>query len=77
MTNKNIKTKKIDKQIGEAIELQRKIAKKTRKNLAQKLGLSYQQIQNYETGKHRISASALYLIANFFKVSINNFFPKK
>ena len=71
------KTKKIDKQIGEAIELQRKIAKKTRKNLAEKLGLSYQQIQNYESGKHRASASCLYLIANFFKVSINNFFPKK
>jgi transcriptional regulator with XRE-family HTH domain len=71
------KTKKIDKQIGEAIELQRKIAKKTRKNLAEKLGLSYQQIQNYESGKHRVSASCLYLISNFFKVSINNFFPKK
>jgi len=70
------KANNIDKKIGEAIELHRKIAKKTRKQVGEKLGLSYQQIQNYETGKHRIAASTLFNLSNFFKTSINNFFPK-
>ena len=71
------KANKIDKIIGENIEVQRKIAKKTRQHLGNKLGISYQQIQNYETGKHRVTASSLFEIANFLKVSILNFFPKK
>ena len=71
------KATKLDQEIGEKIEIYRKIRRKSRHWLAEKLNLSYQQIQNYETGKHRVAASCLYVIANVLKTPINNFFPDK
>ncbi|MBW8304227.1 MAG: helix-turn-helix domain-containing protein, partial [Brevundimonas sp.] len=38
------------------------------------LGLTFQQIQKYEKGANRISASKLWDIARFFKVDIGYFF---
>jgi transcriptional regulator with XRE-family HTH domain len=70
------KANKIDQEIGEKIELERKIKRKTRKWLAQRINRSYQQVQNYESGKHRVAASCLFLIASVLKVSIEKFFPK-
>lgn len=68
------KATKLDQEIGEKIELYRKIRRKTRHWLAEKLNLSYQQIQNYETGKHRVAASCLYTIASLLKTPIDKFF---
>lgn len=71
------KPTEIDQKIGQKIEFHRKLRSKTRNWLASKLGVSYHQIQNYEVGRNRVSASSLYSIAESLKFPINNFFPNK
>jgi len=45
--------------------------------LAQKLGLTFQQVQKYEKGTNRISCSRLYEIAEVLDVPITFFFSDK
>lgn len=71
------KANKIDKEIGAKIELHRKLRSKTRNWLGEKIDRSYQQVQNYETGKHRVAASCLHLISKVLNYPISNFFPDK
>lgn len=46
----------------------------TQQQLADKVGIKFQQIQKYETGMNRISASRLWDIAQALDVSISFFF---
>jgi transcriptional regulator with XRE-family HTH domain len=46
----------------------------TQDQLGEALGISYQQIQKYETGANRVSAGRLYLIAEKLEVSAGWFF---
>lgn len=43
-------------------------------DLAEHLGLTFQQIQKYETGSNRVSAGRLLRIAEIFQVSISAMF---
>ena len=45
--------------------------------LGRALKLTFQQIQKYEKGANRISASKLWQIAEFFGVDVGYFFPTK
>jgi len=45
--------------------------------LAEQLGISYQQVQKYETGINRLSATQLFTIANTFNVPPATFRPPK
>ena len=45
------------------------------KELAGTVGVSYQQLQKYETGVNRISAARLSLIADELGIPIESFFP--
>jgi transcriptional regulator with XRE-family HTH domain len=47
----------------------------SQKELAKHLFCTYQQLQKYETGQNRLTVERLYLIARFFAVSIESFFP--
>lgn len=71
------KATKIDQEIGQKIELHRLFKRRSRKYLADKIKKSYQQIQNYENGKHRVSAGTLFCISNYLQTPIEEFFPKK
>jgi transcriptional regulator with XRE-family HTH domain len=46
----------------------------TQQQLAEKVGIKFQQIQKYETGMNRISASRLWDIAEAMKVPVSFFF---
>lgn len=46
----------------------------SQEKLAAEIGMSYQQIQKYETGKCRMAASTLYKIARVLDMSVNEFF---
>ncbi len=46
----------------------------TQTDLGDALGLTFQQVQQYENGKNRISASRLYDLCRVLDVSINFFF---
>lgn len=69
------KATKIDQQIGKKIAIYRKLRNKTQFWLAEKVKISYQQIQNYERGKNRVAASRLLEISKILKTPIINFFP--
>lgn len=47
----------IDVQVGARLRALRKMRKPTQSELAGALGLSFQQVQKYENGANRISAS--------------------
>ncbi|WP_225246219.1 helix-turn-helix domain-containing protein [Agrobacterium tomkonis] len=66
----------IDVAVGEKIRLRRRALGLSQTNLAQKLGISFQQFQKHEKGKNRIGASRLSLIAQALDVSVGFFFDE-
>ena len=64
----------IDVHVGLQVRLRRKALKISQEKLADALGLTFQQVQKYERGANRISASKLYEIARALRVSIAWFF---
>lgn len=64
----------IDLFVGGRVRLRRTSLKLSQEKLALKLGITFQQVQKYERGLNRISASRLYEIAQALDVSITYFF---
>ncbi len=64
----------VDRHVGSRIRIRRKLLKFSQKDLAARLGLSYQQVQKYENGSNRVSASVLHRMAHCLGVSILYFF---
>lgn len=64
----------IDRLVGDRIRRRRILMGLTQDQLGEALGISYQQIQKYETGANRVSAGRLYLIAQRLEVSPGWFF---
>jgi transcriptional regulator with XRE-family HTH domain len=54
--------------------MRRKMLGVSQERLAEALGLTFQQVQKYERGANRISASKLYEIARFLSCPISYFF---
>lgn len=65
---------RVDAAIGERIRRRRVELGLTQDQLACRLGVSYQQIQKYERGANRISASGLYALARRLDVAPGYFF---
>ncbi len=63
--------------IGQKIRLRRNILGMTQSDLAEALGVSFQQIQKYETGKNKVYASKLYNIAKILKMPLTDFFEEE
>lgn len=49
----------------------------TQQDIAESIGVRWQQVQKYESGKNRISASRLMTLSNAVGVSITEFFKEK
>lgn len=64
----------IDVHVGKRLRLRRNILRITQKELAEMLGLTFQQVQKYEKGDNRISASRLWDISQILGVPIDFFF---
>ncbi len=64
----------IDVHVGESVRERRVYLGMSQGDLREYLGLTFQQIQKYEKGANRISASKLWAIANLFEVPIEWFF---
>ena len=64
----------LKKDIGEQIRVQRNIKKLTRAQLGEKVGVSFQQIRNYETGDQNITVERLSAISEALEYPITNFF---
>lgn len=67
----------IDAHIGAMIRAERQARGMSQNALAKKLGVAFQQVQKYENGSNRVSASMLYAIACVFGVKISTFFPER
>jgi transcriptional regulator with XRE-family HTH domain len=64
----------IDQHLAEQIRNRRRTMEMTQDRLAQQLGVTFQQIQKYESGKNRLSAARLYEICLVFGVPIASMF---
>lgn len=60
--------------IGHRIRFFRRRKNLSQKDLADKLRVTYQQFQKYETGQNRISAASLELVAEILEVPVEVFF---
>ncbi|MGZ9099506.1 MAG: helix-turn-helix domain-containing protein [Brevundimonas sp.] len=65
----------VDAYVGARIGLRRSALGLSQTALAQQLGISFQQVQKYETGQNRISASRLHRAATALGTSVETFFP--
>jgi transcriptional regulator with XRE-family HTH domain len=64
----------VDLHVGARIRMRRKILGVSQERLADDLGLTFQQIQKYERGANRVSASKLYEIAKSLQSPVGYFF---
>ena len=64
----------VDVHVGKRIRHRRWMNGTTQQQLADAVGIKFQQIQKYETGMNRVSASRLWDIAHALDVPVNFFF---
>ena len=64
----------VDIQVGHHIRLARQMRKMTQGQLAERINLTFQQVQKYERGSNRVSVSTLVLIAQALTVPVSYFF---
>jgi len=64
----------VDIHVGKRIRHRRWLVGMTQQQLAEKVGIKFQQIQKYETGMNRVSASRLWDISDVLDVKICFFF---
>ena len=65
---------RVDTHVGARIRSRRILLDMNQQALARKLGLTFQQVQKYENGANRVSASRLAAIAEVLGVAIGYFF---
>lgn len=64
----------VDVHVGKRIRHRRWMIGVTQQQLADRVGIKFQQIQKYETGTNRVSASRLWDIADALGVTVTFFF---
>lgn len=64
----------VDKHVGAVIRRQRMFKGLTQSDLGKALGLTFQQVQKYESGMNRVGASNLLRIADALDVDVAYFF---
>ncbi len=64
----------VDVHVGKRIRHRRWMVGMTQQQLAERVGIKFQQIQKYETGMNRVSASRLWDIAETLDVPVSFFF---
>ena len=64
----------VDVHVGARVRERRKQLEISQVGLAAELGLTFQQVQKYERGANRVSASKLFDIARVLKTSIESFY---
>jgi transcriptional regulator with XRE-family HTH domain len=64
----------VDLHVGGRVRMRRRLRGVSQEKLADSLGLTFQQVQKYERGANRISASKLYEIAAALQTPVAYFF---
>jgi transcriptional regulator with XRE-family HTH domain len=64
----------IDRQVGVRVRMRRLTLDMSQEQLAAGLGVTFQQVEKYEKGHHRIGASRLQQLAEILQVPVGFFF---
>lgn len=64
----------VDRHVGVRIRMRRKELGVSQERLAEALGITFQQVQKYERGANRVSASKLWEIATTLKTPVAYFY---
>ena len=64
----------IDKHVGSRVRMRRRMLHMSQTDLGNALGLTFQQVQKYEKGRNRVSASRLQHMSNILQVPVPFFF---
>jgi transcriptional regulator with XRE-family HTH domain len=65
----------INQHIGRRLRAERRRRNLTQSQVASACGVSFQQIQKYESGRVVISAEKLWLMSNILETAVSEFFP--
>ncbi|MFT6071598.1 MAG: transcriptional regulator with XRE-family HTH domain [Alphaproteobacteria bacterium] len=68
------KTVPLDQHIGLRLKMRRIMVNMTQEQLADQVGITFQQIQKYEKATNRISAARLYELAQILKIDVTYFY---
>ena len=63
-------THPVDSHVGRRLRARRRLLGLTQEKLAQAVNIRFQQIQKYESGANRISASRLWSLAKALQVNV-------
>ena len=66
----------VDTHVGSRVRLRRMLLGMSQERLGDSLGLTFQQVQKYEKGVNRISASRLFQIVKILDVPVQFFFEE-
>lgn len=66
----------VDIEVGKRLKLRRTLLGLTQEQLAESVGLTFQQVQKYESGLNRIGASRLLDISKALSVPVTYFFDE-
>jgi transcriptional regulator with XRE-family HTH domain len=64
----------VDRHVGQQIRILRIQSNLSQGDLGKGVGVSFQQMQKYESGKNRVSASMLYKTASYLRIPVGRFF---
>lgn len=67
-------TNEIDRHLGKRLRQRRRTLGMTQQQIAEAVGVRFQQIQKYECGANRISAARLWLLAKALEAPVGAFF---
>ncbi len=71
---KSLEPHPVDVHVGQRIAVRRMLLKLSQKDLANYIGYAFQQVQKYEKGRNRVSASVLYEFSHVLDVPVSFFF---
>lgn len=74
MSGKPFQPTSVDEHIGQRVQLRRVMMGLSQKDLAKICGVTFQQIQKYESAGNRISASRLFELSSALETPISFFF---
>jgi transcriptional regulator with XRE-family HTH domain len=72
--NRHRRADRIDIHIGNRLRAQRVTMAMTQAEFGRRLGITFQQVQKYERGRNRVSASTLWKAAQILRVPLVYFF---
>jgi transcriptional regulator with XRE-family HTH domain len=66
----------VDRHVGNRVRMRRLLVGMSQEKLGELLGITFQQVQKYEKGSNRVSASRLYQISRVLSVPVQYFYDE-